>query len=119
MFILAAIVLAACEDHVPVNPYEGSYDGWLTSTFWTMNQPLQTTFDGPDTFTVDVVDDTMLRVNGGSPFKLGADGTFSQHSSGSTYYMVRFVEPDSLMVTDSNGGLGGGSVSNFRGRKNP
>ncbi len=127
LFLIIALLSTASCDTDPVDSepepqdyrdaFVGTYNGWRVSTMWTMNQPLQTTYDGPDSYVVEVVEDSFLSLNGSTPFRVGSDGQFSMHSGGSGFFSVRFVSPDSLLVTSQSGGLGGSSNSQFKGRK--
>lgn len=124
--IVALLTASACDtDPVDNGPgpqdyrdaFVGTYNGWRLSTMWTMNQPLQTTYDGPDSYVVEAVEDSSLSLNGSTPFKIGADGQFTMYSGGSGYFSVTFVLLDSLLVNTQSGGLGGSSNSRFKGKK--
>jgi hypothetical protein len=125
LILACAVLIGSCENDDPTGPtdyrdgFAGTYSGWRKSTFWTMNQPMQTTYDGPDTYVVTMVDDSSLSINGGTAFPITDAGEYSQYAGGSNYYGVRFADPDSLLVTMSSGGLGGNATTNFKGRKEP
>ncbi|MCF8257237.1 MAG: hypothetical protein K9J06_06770 [Flavobacteriales bacterium] len=126
LFICTIFGLSACDtDPIDQDPgpqdyrdaFVGTYNGWRVSTFWTINEPMQTTYEGSDNYTVEAVDDSSLTVNGSAPFKIGTDGQYTVYSGGSGFYSVRFVQPDSLLVSSQSGGLGGSSNTQFRGRR--
>ena len=115
------MVMWSCETDDVTPDYRdafvGTYDGRRVSTTWMMGQPTQTTFDGPDTYTVEAVADSFIRINQMDSIPVGPDGAFEQFSGGSNYFSVNFSATDSIHVTSSSGGLGGGSTTNFRGKK--
>lgn len=124
-FLMMPVFLFSCEgEDVVDNPsadyrdgFVGSYNGWRTSSNWLMNQPPVINYDGPDTYTVVAVGDSFVSLNGSDSFPIRPSGEFSQFSGGSTFFRVLFIAPDSLRVTTNSGGLGGGSTTNFRGKK--
>lgn len=123
-FLMMPVLLFSCEeeDIVDISDYRdgfvGTYAGWRHSSNWLMGQPTIVTYDGPDIFTVVAVGDSFLSLNGSDSFPIRPSGEFTHFSGGSSFYSVIFMAPDSLKVTNNNGGLGGGSTTNFNGKKN-
>jgi hypothetical protein len=125
-FLMMPVLLFSCEEEDVVDDsiadyrdeFVGNYAGWRHSSNWLMGQPTIVTYDGSDTYTVVAVGDSFISLNGSDSIPIGPDGEFSQFSGGSSFFSIQFSAPDSLHVTNSSGGLGGGSTTNFNGKKN-
>jgi len=117
--------LFSCSDDPLVDTPTGDYrQNWVGSYYGTrrdvqtqQGQSPQVTFDGLTTFTVTLVSDSFISINGGTAFPIGTNGTYAQTSGGGGYYEARFYASDSLSTTNNSGGLAGGTTSNFRGKK--
>jgi len=126
IFLMMPVLLFSCEGEDIVDnstpdyrdEFVGNYSGWRHSSNWLMGQPTVVTYDGPDNYTVVAVGDSFLSLNGSDSFPIRPSGEFTHFSGVSSFYSVIFVAPDSLKVTNNNGGLGGGSTTNFKGKKN-
>jgi len=97
--------------------WAGSYYGTKRDVQYQQGQADQVTFEGQTTFTVTLVSDSFLSINGGTAFPIGTSGTYGQYAGGGGYSEVRFHASDSLSTTNTTGGLAGGTRSNFKGKK--
>lgn len=118
-------VLIGCQDDADIKPKDprdawvGLYKGEKTSTFWTMNQP---STSHTDTFSIQVskATDTLgYLLIGGERVLPDIQGYVSLgYSSGWRLWELQLGN-DSLKLNTASGGLGGGTNTSYRAKRQP